>query len=45
LILVGGGKRWGNGGGGCIWYKYYLHLYTNGEIIPIETIPGIGEGG
>jgi hypothetical protein len=20
-------------------------LYTNGEIIPIETIPGIGEGG
>jgi hypothetical protein len=22
----------------------YIHMYVNGEVIPIETIPGMGRG-
>jgi hypothetical protein len=29
--------------GEWIWWKYYVHIYVNGEIRHIETIPGIGE--
>jgi hypothetical protein len=29
--------------GGQIWWKYYVHIYVNGEIGHIETIPGMGE--
>jgi hypothetical protein len=31
--------------GGRIWCKYYILMYENGKMIPVETIPGIGEGG
>jgi hypothetical protein len=27
-----------------LWWKYYLHMYINGEMRPVETIPG-AEGG
>jgi hypothetical protein len=44
LVTVGGGKRWGNDEGGWIWCKYWVHMYVNGKMIPIETTPGMGEG-
>jgi hypothetical protein len=28
-----------------VWYKYYVHMYVNGKMRPVEIIPGIGEGG
>jgi hypothetical protein len=31
--------------GGGIWWKYYVHMYTNGKMRPAETILGIGGGG
>jgi hypothetical protein len=24
--------------------KYYIHMYVNEKIIPIETVPGMGRG-
>jgi hypothetical protein len=49
-ITSGGGlvPVWGGGGkcvGGWIWYKYCVHMYLNEKMRPIETIPGMGEGG
>jgi hypothetical protein len=26
-------------------YKYCVHIYVNVKMIPVETIPGMGEGG
>jgi hypothetical protein len=27
-----------------IWCKYCVHMYVNGKMRPLETIPGMGEG-
>jgi hypothetical protein len=40
----GGGRRQRNGEGGCIWFKYCVHIYVKGNMISVETIPGIGVG-
>jgi uncharacterized protein with ACT and thioredoxin-like domain len=45
LIPVGGGRRWGNGERGWICCKYSVHMYVNGKMISVETIPGMGEEG
>jgi hypothetical protein len=34
-------------GKGCIWeiwYKYYMHMYVNGKMRPVETVPGMRGG-
>jgi hypothetical protein len=36
-----GKKKQGMGVGGWIWFKYYVHMYVNEKIIPVETIPGM----
>jgi hypothetical protein len=28
--------------GGGIWWKYYVLMYVNEKIRPVETIPGMG---
>jgi hypothetical protein len=33
----------GKGVGGCIKCKYCVCMYVNGKMIPVETIPGMGE--
>jgi hypothetical protein len=33
---------WGKVVGGSIWYEYCVHVYVNGKLRPVETIPGIG---
>jgi hypothetical protein len=38
----GRGRRRENGEGGIIGCKYCLHMFANGKMIPVETIPGIG---
>jgi hypothetical protein len=45
LIPVGGGRKWGKGVGGLIWYKYCVYIYENGKLKPVETIPGMRRGG
>jgi hypothetical protein len=35
----------GKGVGGRMWWKYYVRMYENGKIRPVETIPGMGEEG
>jgi hypothetical protein len=25
-----------------MWYKYYIHMYVNGKMLPVETIPRMG---
>jgi hypothetical protein len=37
----GRGRRWGNGEGQWIWCKYCGHMYVNGKITSVETIPGM----
>jgi hypothetical protein len=27
-----------------IWCKYCIHMYVNGKVIPVETIPEMGGG-
>jgi hypothetical protein len=27
-----------------MWWKYYVHMYINGKMKPVETFPGMGEG-
>jgi hypothetical protein len=27
-----------------MWWKYYVFMYANGKMRPVETIPEIGEG-
>jgi hypothetical protein len=27
-----------------VWFEYCTHMYVNGKMIPVETIPGMGEG-
>jgi hypothetical protein len=44
LVPEEGGRRLGKGVRGRIWCKYCVHMYVNGKITPIETIPGMGEG-
>jgi hypothetical protein len=34
---------WGEGAGGQIWCKYYVHMHVNGKRRPAETISGMGE--
>jgi hypothetical protein len=41
---VGSGKKWGKGEGGWICCKYCVHMYVNGEMRPVETIPGMEWG-
>jgi hypothetical protein len=38
----GRGRIWGKNGGGWIWCKYCPHMFVNGKMRPVETIPGIG---
>jgi hypothetical protein len=45
LVPVGEGRRWRKGIGRQIWCKYCVHMYVNGKMIPIETIPGMEEEG
>jgi hypothetical protein len=33
----GRGRKWGKGEGGGTWYKYYIHMYVNGKVRPVET--------
>jgi hypothetical protein len=40
LIPVDRGKRRGNG---VEEYKYCVHMYVNGKMTPVETIPGMGQ--
>jgi hypothetical protein len=28
-----------------MWCKYCVHVYVNVKMIPVETIPRMGEGG
>jgi hypothetical protein len=28
-----------------MWCKYCVHMYVNGKMIPVETVPGIGGRG
>jgi hypothetical protein len=30
--------------GAWIWCKYCVHMYVNGKMRPVETIPGMGLG-
>jgi hypothetical protein len=39
--ISGGGGRRRKGVGEWIWCKYCVHIYVNGKIRPVETIPGI----
>jgi hypothetical protein len=43
VVAVWEGRMWGESGGG-IWYKYCVHMSVNGKMVPVETIPEIGEG-
>jgi hypothetical protein len=29
---------------GEIWCKYWVHMYVNRKMIPVETISGMGRG-
>jgi hypothetical protein len=42
LVPMGGGGRWEEGVGGWICCKYCIHMYENGKMIPVETVPGMG---
>jgi hypothetical protein len=44
LIPVGGGRMWGKGEGGGMWCKYCVHMYVNGKMRLVKTIPGMGVG-
>jgi hypothetical protein len=44
IVPVGRGRSWGKGVRGLICCKYCVHLHVNGKMIPVETIPVIGEG-
>jgi hypothetical protein len=37
-------RWWEEGVGRCIWCKYCVHVYVNVKMIPVETVPGMGEG-
>jgi hypothetical protein len=43
--LTSGGRWQGKWVEGRIWYKYYVHMYVNAKMIPVETIPGIEREG
>jgi hypothetical protein len=40
-----GGEGEGEGGRRGIWCKKCAHLYVNAKMRPVETVPGMGEGG
>jgi hypothetical protein len=37
------GEDVGKGCRSVIWYKYCVHTYVNGKMLPVETIPGMEE--
>jgi hypothetical protein len=41
MIPVGRGRWWGNGMGGWLWYKYWVHMYVKEKIILVDTISGM----
>jgi hypothetical protein len=45
LVALGVGRMWGKDMGGLILCKYCVHMYINGKMIPVETIPGMGGRG
>jgi hypothetical protein len=45
LVPVGGARWQGKRLGGWIWCKFCVHTYVNAKMIPVETIPGMGERG
>jgi hypothetical protein len=42
---VGGERRWRKGMGGWMWCKYCAHMYANGKMVPVETVPWMVCGG
>jgi hypothetical protein len=44
LVLLGGGRLWGNSIGGWICCKCFVYIYVNRKMIPVETIPRMGGG-
>jgi hypothetical protein len=44
VCTSGRGEVWGESIRGWIWYQYCVHMYENGKMKPVETIPGIGRG-
>jgi hypothetical protein len=45
LVAVGGGRMCGKGVEARIWCNCSVHMYVNGKMRPIETIPGMEGGG
>jgi hypothetical protein len=45
LISLGEGRMWEKDVGGWIWCKYYVHMYVNRKMIPVETVPRMREAG
>jgi hypothetical protein len=44
LVPLRVGEIQGKGVGGWKYCKYYVHLYANGKMRPVETTPGMEEG-
>jgi hypothetical protein len=42
LVPVERGRRWRKGERVWKWCKHRVHIYVNGKMIPIDTIPGMG---
>jgi hypothetical protein len=40
-----GGEDIRKGHRGVNMWKYYMHMYEDGRMTPVETIPGTGGGG
>jgi hypothetical protein len=41
---VGGGESGERLQEGKLCCKYCIHMYINGKMIPVETVPGMGAG-
>jgi hypothetical protein len=43
-ILAERGRRCRTGMKEWVWCKYFVHMYGNGKMIPVETVPRTGAG-
>jgi hypothetical protein len=43
--ISGRGKIYGKGKGEQIWWIYYILIYENRKIRPVEAVPGMEENG
>jgi hypothetical protein len=41
--MSGRGEDIRKGAGEQLWWKYYILMYENGKMRPVETISGMGE--